>query len=29
LDPMLLLAGLVAAVTTFCLLLVGSRPEKE
>lgn len=28
LDPMLLLAGLVAAVTTFCLLLVGSRPEK-
>ncbi|ONI82223.1 hypothetical protein ALI22I_39510 [Saccharothrix sp. ALI-22-I] len=28
LDPMLLLAGLVAAVTTFCLLLIGSRPEK-
>ncbi|KOX35141.1 hypothetical protein ADK67_01250 [Saccharothrix sp. NRRL B-16348] len=29
LDPMLLLAGLVAAVTTFCLLLLGSRPERE
>jgi amicyanin len=29
LDPMLLLAGLVAAVTTFCLLLIGSRPEKR
>jgi amicyanin len=28
LQPMLLLAGLVAAVTTFCLLLLGSRPER-
>ncbi|MEJ2853548.1 MULTISPECIES: cupredoxin domain-containing protein [unclassified Saccharothrix] len=28
LNPMLLLAGLVAAVTTFCLLLIGSRPDK-
>ncbi|XVV03750.1 cupredoxin domain-containing protein [Actinosynnema sp. CA-248983] len=27
-HPMLLLAGLVAAVTTFCLLLIGSRPDK-
>ncbi|GAB2997748.1 cupredoxin domain-containing protein [Saccharothrix stipae] len=27
LEPMLLLAGLVAAVTTFCLLLIGARPE--
>lgn len=29
LHPMLLLAGLVAAVATFCLLLIGSRPDKE
>ncbi|TWP52939.1 copper-binding protein [Lentzea tibetensis] len=28
LDPMLLLAGLVAAVTTLCLLLIGSRPDR-
>jgi len=27
LPPMLLLAGLVAAVTKLCLLLIGSRPE--
>jgi len=27
LSPMLLLAGLVAAVTTMCLLLIGSRPD--
>lgn len=27
LDPMLLLAGLVAGVTTLCLLLIGSRPD--
>ncbi|MFI6098442.1 cupredoxin family copper-binding protein [Lentzea sp. NPDC051213] len=27
LPPMLLLAGLVAAVTTLCLLMIGSRPE--
>jgi plastocyanin len=29
LSPMLLLAGLVAAVTTLCLLLIGSRPERR
>ncbi|NGY61938.1 cupredoxin family copper-binding protein [Lentzea sp. NEAU-D13] len=29
LQPMLLLAGLVAAVTTLCLLVIGSRPERE
>jgi len=29
LPPMLLLAGLVAAVTTLCLLLIGARPERE
>ena len=28
LPGMLLLAGLVAAVTTLCLLLIGSRPER-
>ncbi|GLZ33134.1 copper-binding protein [Lentzea sp. NBRC 105346] len=28
LQPMLLLAGLVAAVTTLCLLLIGSRPDR-
>lgn len=28
LSPMLLLAGLVAAVTTLCLLLIGSRPDR-
>lgn len=28
LDPMLLVGGLVAAVTILCLLLIGSRPEK-
>jgi plastocyanin len=27
LNPLLLLAGLVAAIATFCLLLLGSRPE--
>jgi len=27
LNPMLLVAGLVAGITTLCLLLVGSRPE--
>jgi plastocyanin len=29
LSPMLLLAGLVAAVTTLCLLLIGSRPDRR
>ena len=29
LQPMLLLAGLVAAVTTLCLLVIGLRPERE
>ena len=29
LNPLLLVAGLVAAVATLCLLLLGSRPEKE
>ena len=29
LQPMLLLAGLVAAVTTLCLLVIGSRPEQD
>ncbi|MEU0877558.1 cupredoxin domain-containing protein [Lentzea sp. NPDC005914] len=28
LPPMLLLAGLVAAVTTLCLLAIGSRPDR-
>jgi plastocyanin len=28
LPPMLLLAGLVAAVTTLCLLVIGSRPDR-
>lgn len=28
LDPMLLVAGLVAGVTILCLLLMNSRPEK-
>ena len=27
-DPMLVVAGLVAAVTILCLLLMGARPEK-
>jgi len=27
LDPLLLVAGLVAGVATLCLLLIGSRPE--
>jgi hypothetical protein len=26
LDPLLLVAGLVAGVATLCLLLIGSRP---
>jgi plastocyanin len=29
LSPMLLLAGLVAAITTLCLLLIGSRPDRR
>ncbi len=29
LPPMLLLAGLVAAVTTLCLLMIGARPERR
>jgi plastocyanin len=29
LNPLLLVAGLVAAVATLCLLLLGSRPEKQ
>ncbi|MGW6935237.1 cupredoxin domain-containing protein [Lentzea sp. NPDC054927] len=29
LPPMLLLAGLVAAVTTLCLLMIGSRPDRS
>lgn len=29
LSPMLLLAGLVAGVTTLCLLLIGSRPDRR
>ncbi|MFS8100519.1 hypothetical protein LFM09_25660 [Lentzea alba] len=28
LPPMPLLAGLVAAVTTLCLLMIGSRPDR-
>jgi len=28
-DPMLAVAGLVAAVTIICLLLMGARPEKK
>ena len=29
LDPLLLVAGLVAGVATLCLLLIGSRPESR
>jgi plastocyanin len=29
LDPLLLVAGLVAGVATLCLLLIGSRPESH
>jgi plastocyanin len=29
LDPMLVVGGIVAAVTILCLLLIGSRPERS